>query len=128
MSILAGVDIGGTKCAVCLGRLAGSEVELIGKQRFPTPPSPGAALAQLLAALETLLDEQAVASADAVGISCGGPLDSRRGLVLSPPNLPGWDGIDVVTPFRERLGVPVRLQNDANACALAEWQCAAATA
>jgi glucokinase len=36
--------------------------------------------------------------------------------------LPGWDGVDVLSPFRERFGVPAALQNDANACALAEWQ------
>ena len=61
------------------------------------------------------------ATLEAIGISCGGPLDSRRGLILSPPNLPTWDRIDIVTPFQARFGVAVRLQNDANACALAEW-------
>jgi glucokinase len=49
-------------------------------------------------------------------------LDSAHGLILCPPNLPNWDRIDVVTPLRERFDVPVGLQNDANACALAEWQ------
>jgi glucokinase len=62
-----------------------------------------------------------VSELSANGVSCAGPLDSRAGLVLSPPNLPGWDRVDVVTPFRERFGVPVALQNDANAGALAEW-------
>jgi len=57
----------------------------------------------------------------AIGISCGGPLDSRAGVVLSPPNLPGWDRVDVVTSLRARYHVPVALQNDANAGALAEW-------
>jgi glucokinase len=57
----------------------------------------------------------------AVGVSCGGPLDSRRGLVLSPPNLPGWDRIPIVETLREDTGLPVRLENDANAGALAEW-------
>ncbi len=42
--------------------------------------------------------------------------------MLSPPNLPGWDRVDVVGPLRARFGVPVALQNDANACALAEWK------
>jgi len=41
---------------------------------------------------------------------------------LSPPNLPKWDRFDVVSPVRERFHVPVALQNDANACALAEWR------
>jgi glucokinase len=73
-------------------------------------------------ALAALLSERPGASLRAIGISCGGPLDSQRGLILSPPNLPNWDRVDVLTPFRHRFGVPVALQNDANACALAEWR------
>jgi glucokinase len=56
-----------------------------------------------------------------IGISCGGPLDSKKGVILSPPNLPGWDHIEIVKLFQERLGIPTAIQNDANACALAEW-------
>jgi glucokinase len=122
MSLLAGVDIGGTKCAVCLGRLKASGVEVLGKARFPTPPAPDLALEQVRLALEDLLVEQGGARPGAIGISCGGPLDSRRGLVLSPPNLPGWDRVDVFTSLRAAFGAPVGLQNDANAGALAEWQ------
>jgi glucokinase len=59
---------------------------------------------------------------DALGISCGGPLDSAKGLILSPPNLPGWDAIPVVSLLREKTGIPCFLENDANACALAEWR------
>ena len=121
MTILAGVDIGGTKCAVCVASVADSTVRLLDKRQFPTPPGPGPALATVRRELEALAAEQG-ATVSAIGITCGGPLDSRRGLILSPPNLPNWDGIDVVTPFREQFGVPVGLQNDANACALAEWQ------
>ena len=56
------------------------------------------------------------------GISCGGPLTSRCGRILSPPNLPGWDDVPIVEILQASLGVPVHLQNDANACALAEWR------
>ena len=121
MTTLAGIDIGGTKCAVVLGAADGGEIRVLGKRRFATPPAPEAALAQIAAALDDLLDETG-SRLEAIGISCGGPLDSRRGLVLSPPNLPGWDAIDVVAPFRARYGVPTALQNDANAAALAEWR------
>ncbi len=69
-----------------------------------------------------LLEAHPEVALSAVGRRCGGPLDSTQGLILSPPNLPGWDRVDVVTPFRERFGVPTSLQNDANACAVAEWQ------
>ncbi len=121
MTLLAGIDIGGTKCAVCLARLAGGEPELLERLQFPTPGSPGRALDQLVAGLGTLLERVPDEPLRAAGVSCGGPLDSTRGLVLSPPNLPGWDGIDVLAPFRDRWPVPAALQNDANACALAEW-------
>ncbi len=59
---------------------------------------------------------------EAVGISCGGPLDSRAGLVLGPPNLPGWDDVPVVAELSRAAGRPAYLQNDANAGALAEWK------
>ncbi|MBB6735797.1 ROK family protein [Cohnella zeiphila] len=123
--LLGGFDIGGTKCAAVLGRTSedGGSVEIVEKRAFPTPATPGEAIGRFGDALSELLEK---AAADgplrAIGISCGGPLDSRSGLVLSPPNLPGWDRIDVVGPLHGRFGVPVALQNDANACALAEWK------
>lgn len=119
---LAGIDIGGTKCAVSLGRAEGGRVRPIDRRQFATPDAPQAALVQLADALNALLAAHPDVDLSAIGVSCGGPLDSRRGLILSPPNLPGWDRIDVLTPFRERFSAPAALQNDANACALAEWQ------
>jgi glucokinase len=59
---------------------------------------------------------------EAVGVSCGGPLDSRAGLVQSPPNLPGWDDVPITRRLADGLGCAAFLQNDANACALAEWR------
>ncbi|SDO77537.1 glucokinase [Paenibacillus sp. yr247] len=120
--LLGGIDIGGTKCAAVLGTSASETVNILDKISFPTPATPEEALVQLGDALEQLLQRNPRGELQAIGISCGGPLSSREGLVLSPPNLPGWDRIDVLTPFRKRFGVPVGLQNDANACALAEWK------
>jgi glucokinase len=120
--LLAGIDIGGTKCAVSIGRNTDSGVEVIGKDQFPTPESPQLAIQKLMDALDGLLHKLALSSIDAIGISCGSPLDSKRGLVLSPPNLPNWDKIDVLAPFKNKYRVPAGLQNDANACALAEWK------
>ncbi|MCK5880648.1 MAG: ROK family protein, partial [Sinobacterium sp.] len=54
-------------------------------------------------------------------ISCGGPLDSKKGTIKSPHNLPGWDEIEVVDIFKKEFNVDVAIQNDANACAIAEW-------
>ncbi len=60
--------------------------------------------------------------AEAIGISCGGPLDEENGVILSPPNLPGWDEIPIVAIMEEATGIPSYLCNDADACALAEWR------
>ena len=121
---LIGVDIGGTKCAVSLGtQNTDGTVRLL--QRGPARATAGAPPLELLHLLAQ--DARALAGAtpgaiDAVGISCGGPLDSKRGLVLSPPNLPGWDEVPVTEILGQALGAPAFLCNDANACALAEWQ------
>ncbi len=118
---ILGFDIGGTKCAVSL---ADTEATVIAKESFPTKQYSGphdvlAALSRL--ARELLTTHGADGTLLAAGISCGGPLDSRAGLVLSPPNLPGWDRVPVVSILEEALGVPAFLHNDANAGALAEW-------
>jgi glucokinase len=120
--LLAGVDIGGTKCAVSLGWDRGQTVEVLAERRFPTPATPAASVERLCRELRTLIAERGHGAPRAIGISCGGPLDSAAGLILSPPNLPGWDSVDIRTPLQACFGVPVGLQNDANACALAEWQ------
>lgn len=116
-----GIDIGGTKCAIALGIPTATGVTLVAEQRFPTPATPTATLRECMEAGDALLHASSERQLMAVGISCGGPLDSRRGLILSPPNLPGWDALDVVTPFQQHFSVPAALQNDANAGALAEW-------
>jgi glucokinase len=127
-NVLAGVDIGGTKCAVCLGELDDTQKgsrkppRILAKERFPTPSSPALAMKKIIAALEAILGLSGRPQLQAIGVSCGGPLDSRRGLILSPPNLPGWDHIDVLSPLRGHFGVPAALENDANAGALAEWR------
>jgi glucokinase len=118
---LLGFDIGGTKSAAILGESAGDTVRILARESFPTAPEPQTVLRQLTETAQSLLAKRAL-SPDAVGISCGGPLDSRRGLVLSPPNLPAWDAIPVTQYFAKIFGVPAFLQNDANACALAEWR------
>jgi glucokinase len=123
MTILGGVDIGGTKCAVSIGDSSGDQIKILGKRKITTIPSPQDTLNEILFQMDGLLDECGIRrELKAIGITCGGPLDSRRGIILSPPNLSRWDRIDVVKPLSERFGVPAALQNDANACALAEWK------
>jgi glucokinase len=124
---LIGVDIGGTKCAVVLGSADGDVYERVA---FPTRTDlgPGHALSAItdaVASLRALAEAEGLTIA-AAGVSCGGPLDPERGVVLSPPNLPGWDRIDVTSPVAERAGAPVALRNDADAGALAEYRFGAA--
>ena len=121
---LFGLDIGGTKCAVTLGQCSKEAIQILGKRRFETLPSPYDTLQKMLSCIEALLKEHSLIPADvaAAGISCGGPLDPERGVILSPPNLPGWDTIPVVEFFQSKTGIRCLLQNDANACAVAEWK------
>lgn len=116
---VAGIDIGGTKIALAVADLEGRVLE---KTRFPARTrerGPHAIMEEALAGVERLLG-QTGSRLMAVGVGCAGPLDRRRGLILSPPNLPGWDEFPIVKLVEERLGVPVLLDNDANAAALGE--------
>ncbi|OXS53882.1 sugar kinase [Cohnella sp. CIP 111063] len=124
MTTYAGIDIGGTKCAVTIGRASARRIDIIDKKYFSTAPTAEETIELSIAELDSLFEmyPEDRTKLSAIGVSCGGPLDSHRGLILSPPNLPHWESVDIVTPFRRRFGVPVGLQNDANACALAEWQ------
>ena len=118
MSLYAGFDIGGTKCALSLGDCTADGVQILAREEFPTAGKSWREVLEEFAARLAARSEKP----EAIGISCGGPLDSRKGMVLSPPNLPGWDEVPIVKFFEDRFGVPVRLQNDANACAYAEWK------
>ena len=123
---LIGFDIGGTKCAVILGKVNGLDVEILDRFAFATqtPKGPEYALVHLEESAQNLVKSHGLTfdQIRAIGISCGGPLDSKLGTVLGPPNLPGWDCIPITDRFEAALGVPAKLQNDANACALAEWK------
>ena len=124
-----GIDIGGTKCAAILGKgeIPDNHEELIlDKIAFPTLVERGwrVIIDELIASAEALLARNGVSHGDliGVGISCGGPLDSRTGTVHCPPNLPDWDNVPLKAIMEERFGVRAVLQNDANACAVAEWK------
>lgn len=116
--MLIGIDIGGTKCAVICGNITDGTVEISYREQIATA---GLTPFEVFDTLSEKIEALSV-KPDAVGISCGGPLDSKRGVILSPPNLPGWDSIEAVKYFEDRFGCPVGLQNDANACALAEYK------
>ncbi|MDR1024493.1 MAG: ROK family protein [Treponema sp.] len=120
---MIGIDIGGTKCRVSRGNWTGGTLHIEGS--CPARSTAGqpalAMLEKLLSDVEGLLGTKNE-RAEAIGISCGGPLDQEKGIILSPPNLPGWDEIHITEYFTERTGIPAYLCNDANAGALAEWK------
>lgn len=112
-----GIDIGGTKCAVTLGNEQG---EILQKIYFETT-TVAETIDHIFQAVRELF-QSVGGNLVAMGISCGGPLDSEAGVILSPPNLPGWDEIPITNMLKDEFHVPVFLQNDADACALAEWK------
>jgi len=122
-----GIDIGGTKCAVTYGLNNEEGIEIVDKVKFDTTNVDGT-VANLLETTSAIMQKHSldVGAVSAIGISCGGPLDSKKGVIMSPPNLPGWNNIPIVEYFEKRFGVKTAIQNDANACALAEWQFGAA--
>lgn len=122
MARVLGLDIGGTKCAAVLAD-CGEEIRVADKIRFETHAELGyeSARDRLTQAARELIS-RSDSPVRAIGVSCGGPLDSRAGVVQSPPNLPGWDNAPIVAALQEATGLPAYLQNDANACALVEWK------
>ena len=128
MDYMIGVDIGGTKCAVVAAKANAAPEEdfIIRKIKFPTNPlNPAESLQDIDNAIDQILSELPLENGNSlvgIGISCGSPLDSKRGLIQAPPNLPGWVDVPIVQMLRERYNCPVVLENDANACAVAEWK------
>jgi glucokinase len=114
-----GIDIGGTKMAVAVVDAAGN---IVSRETLPTQAELGfpRAVARLGDAVERVLADARASSLGGIGIGCAGPVDPLRGLINNPYTLAGWDRCDIVTPLRARFGVPVRLENDADAAALGE--------
>ncbi len=131
MEYFIGADIGGTKCSVVLaGRTRGEKISIIGKCKYKTEDynSPYDNIGKIIESIDELIIKNDIKKADIkhMGISSGGPINSETGVIMSPPNLIGWDNIEIVRILEQRTGIRAALQNDANACALAEWSFGAA--
>jgi len=122
--MLLGFDIGGTKSAVLLGKQEPDIIKILDKVAVPTDLPVYEMIAKLFEIAAELIEKNGITKGElqGIGISCGGPLSSKKGLILSPPNLIGWDRVPIVQIAKEHFGKPVLLQNDANACAVAEWK------
>ena len=115
------LDIGGTKLAVAMVTPDGQPHEL---SVTPTrvQEGPDAVIARLLGMGHTAIASAGLGPPLAVGISCGGPLDARNGVLLSPLHLPGWRRVPLGDLVSADFGVPFALQNDASAAALGEYR------
>jgi glucokinase len=113
-----GVDLGGTK--ILAGVVARDGTVVRRHERATPQDSQEHVLAELEAAVAELLDE----SIAAVGFGAPSPIDAERGLVVRCPNLP-LENAPLRDRMHERFGVPVGLDNDANAAAIGEWRAGA---
>ena len=116
---MIGFDIGGTKCAVSIGEEIDGIMHIKNKMTVPTNHNISA-----YEMIDIMCDMASKMTDDfsCIGISCGGPLDNKKGIIISPPNLPAWRNIEIVDYLKQKYGGFVRLENDADACAFAEWK------
>lgn len=114
-----GIDVGGTKVAAGLVNARGG---IVFKTRVPMVANRGATegFAAVRQAAEAVLAEHPKASIAGIGVTSPGPLDPRTGVVINPPNLPCWRNFPLGEEVTKAFGIPARVDNDANAAALAE--------
>jgi glucokinase len=118
--LIVGIDVGGTKVA---GGLVDSKGKLVSSQIVPTYAEKGfkASLAQIFQLIERLIHKAGgKEKVLGIGICAPGPLNPKTGLVINPPNLPGWRNIQLAKMVNKQFGLPAKVENDANAAGLAE--------
>jgi glucokinase len=118
-----GVDVGGTKVAA---GLVSSTGKITHQVRVPMHAMDAAAgLAAVTSAIDSVrgavnAHPESPGSISGIGICAPGPLDPRTGIVINPPNLPGWRNFPLAGLVSKTYLLPVRVDNDGNAAALAE--------
>ncbi|CAM4494222.1 ROK family protein [Paenibacillus phoenicis] len=121
MSYAIGIDIGGTKTAI---GLIGTDGEVRTKVSLPTDQTvgPEVMVDRMAAAIQDILTAQGIAESELLGIGVGapGPLNTKEGKIAEPPNLRGWWNFPIVDSLKRYFSLPIRLENDATAAALAE--------
>ena len=119
----AGIDLGGTKIRALV---AGENGAVLGDERTATlaEDGPDAVIERIVQAARAAAAQARIEFRElrAVGVSAPGPIDTRAGVITAPPNLPGWHDVPLASILRERLGVAVLLENDANCSGLGEHQ------
>ncbi|MCT2593345.1 ROK family glucokinase [Streptomyces sp. N2-109] len=115
MGLTIGVDIGGTKIAAGVVDEAGTILET---SKVPTPPTPEGVVDALAEAVRTVSAQHPV---EAVGIGAAGYVDDKRATVLFAPNI-AWRHEALKDKVEQRVGLPVVVENDANAAAWGEYR------
>lgn len=115
-----GVDLGGTKISTAISTIEG---EILKQTVVPTKAEEGEGpvLERIISTIEEVLVSAKINSneVEAIGIGSPGPLDSEKGIILTTPNLP-FKNYNLVNPIKEKFGLPVFLDNDANVAAIGE--------
>ena len=116
-----GVDIGGTKTAVVL---SSAPPEMLARIEFSTLPDQGPerAIELIKQSIHRLIDDSHIDKdrLGDIGVSCGGPLDQKAGVIQAPPNLATWIDVPITSILHREFGLNCRMENDANAGAVAE--------
>jgi glucokinase len=114
-------DLGGTELRAAL---VGDGGKLLAFASVPTRArdGPDAVIAQITMLAEKTCSEVPDARPLGIGIGAPGPLDPVAGILTAPPTLSGWREVPLARLLQDRLNLPVRLENDANAAALGEWR------
>jgi len=122
---ILGVDIGGTKVAV---GIVSPDGKIFSQERAPMVATGTAeeAFDAVTGAIDSMLQSEQGTQVHSIGICAPGPLDPSTGVVLNPPNLPCWRNFPLAEKVRARYRVPAKIDNDANAAALAETRWGAA--
>jgi glucokinase len=118
MRTIGAIDIGGTKIAVGAVRDDGT---ILWRKECPTDPTRG--FEDAMRRTCELLREAADAAGmlDGIGVACPGPLDPFTGLIGDVGTLPGWKDANLVQALQNHFDVPIAVENDADAAALAEY-------
>lgn len=120
-----GVDIGGTKVAVGIVDQHGTILQQLRKPMIANG-TPEAAFEAVTGAIDSMIASESGHTIQGIGICAPGPLDPRTGVVLNPPNVPCWRNFPLAERISDKYRVPVSVDNDANAAALAETRWGAA--
>ncbi len=117
---IIGIDIGGTKVA---GGLVNLNARLVKSVVVPTRAEEGfkTSLGQIMEVITSLITHAGGKERVlGIGICAPGPLNPNTGLVINPPNLPGWRNIQLARFVEKKFCIPTKVENDANAAGLAE--------